>query len=98
MLQPIPRNWHAPKSECGSLNWNIGMRTDSWKQKAAQLKREIRALCLAMNDPRTPWYARILSEIIVGYAFSPIPFDLPCRVRVYLPLGAAAHGFAARDG
>jgi uncharacterized membrane protein YkvA (DUF1232 family) len=25
-----------------------------------------------MKDPRTPWYARVLAAIIVGYAFSPI--------------------------
>lgn len=48
------------------------MRIDSWKQKAKQLKREIHAVYLAMKDPRTPWYARVLAAIIVGYAFSPI--------------------------
>ena len=48
------------------------MLIDTWKQKAKQLKREIHAVYLAMKDPRTPWYARVLAAIIVGYAFSPI--------------------------
>ena len=48
------------------------MLIDTWKQKAKQLKREIQAVYLAMKDPRTPWYARVLAAIIVGYAFSPI--------------------------
>jgi uncharacterized membrane protein YkvA (DUF1232 family) len=43
-----------------------------WKQRAKQLKREIHAVYLAMKDPRTPWYARALAAVIVGYAFSPI--------------------------
>ena len=44
----------------------------NWKQRAKQLKREIHAVYLAMKDPRTPWYARVLASVIVGYAFSPI--------------------------
>jgi uncharacterized membrane protein YkvA (DUF1232 family) len=48
------------------------MWIDSWKQKAKQLKQEVHAVYLAMKDPRTPWYARALAAIVVGYAFSPI--------------------------
>jgi uncharacterized membrane protein YkvA (DUF1232 family) len=48
------------------------MGIDSWKQKAKQFKQEVHAVCLAMKDPRTPWYARVLAAIVVGYAFSPI--------------------------
>jgi uncharacterized membrane protein YkvA (DUF1232 family) len=48
------------------------MRFEAWKQKVRQLKCEIHAVCLAMRDPRTPWYGRVLAAIIVGYAFSPI--------------------------
>jgi uncharacterized membrane protein YkvA (DUF1232 family) len=36
------------------------------------LKTEVYALYLAYKDPRTPWYARVLAGIVVGYAFSPI--------------------------
>lgn len=65
-----------------------------WKQKAKQLKREIHAVYLAMKDPRTPWYARALAAVIVGYAFSPIdliPDPIPVLGYlddlVLLPLG-----------
>jgi uncharacterized membrane protein YkvA (DUF1232 family) len=70
------------------------MRIDSWKQKAKQLKHEIHAVYLAMKDPRTPWYARVLAAIIIGYAFSPIdliPDPIPIIGHlddlVLLPLG-----------
>jgi uncharacterized membrane protein YkvA (DUF1232 family) len=39
---------------------------------ARRLKRDIYALSLAARDPRTPWYAKLLAILIVGYAFSPI--------------------------
>lgn len=42
------------------------------KQRARQLKAETLALYLAVRDPRTPWYARLLVATIVAYAFSPI--------------------------
>jgi uncharacterized membrane protein YkvA (DUF1232 family) len=45
---------------------------DTWKRRARQLKAETYALYLAYRDPRTPWYARILAAVVVGYAFSPI--------------------------
>jgi len=70
------------------------MLIDSWKQKAKQLKSEIHSAYLAMKDPRTPWYARALAAIIVGYAFSPIdliPDPIPILGYlddlVLLPLG-----------
>ena len=46
--------------------------TDKWKKRAQQLKTEVYALYLAYRDPRTPWYARLLSALVVAYAFSPI--------------------------
>jgi uncharacterized membrane protein YkvA (DUF1232 family) len=36
------------------------------------LKRETYTLSLAYRDPRTPWYARIVTACVVAYAFSPI--------------------------
>jgi len=45
---------------------------ESWKRFASQLKRETYALYLAYRDPRTPWYAKAFSALVVGYAFSPI--------------------------
>ncbi len=36
------------------------------------MKMEIGVLFLALRDPRTPWYAKGLAVVIVGYALSPI--------------------------
>lgn len=44
----------------------------SWRERARQLKRETYALYLAYRDPRTPWYARLWTALVVAYAFSPI--------------------------
>jgi uncharacterized membrane protein YkvA (DUF1232 family) len=43
-----------------------------WRRRARQLKLEIYALYLAQRDPRTPWYAKVLTAIVVAYAFSPL--------------------------
>ena len=45
---------------------------DQLKQKASHLKRETTALYFACRDPRTPWYARAFSALVVAYLFSPI--------------------------
>lgn len=42
------------------------------KRRAKHLKGETLALYLAYKDPRTPWHARVVVAIIVGYALSPI--------------------------
>ncbi len=42
------------------------------KDRARRLKAETMALYLAVRDPRTPWYAKLLGAAIVAYAFSPI--------------------------
>lgn len=43
-----------------------------WKEKVDQLKREIHALYLACRHVDTPWYAKLLALLVVGYALSPI--------------------------
>jgi uncharacterized membrane protein YkvA (DUF1232 family) len=43
-----------------------------WKQRVRDLKKETYALFLAYKDPRTPWYAKVLTGLVVAYAFSPI--------------------------
>ncbi|HEX2952648.1 MAG TPA: DUF1232 domain-containing protein [Bacillota bacterium] len=48
------------------------MALESWKEKTRELKAEIYALYLAYRDPRVPWYAKLLSAAIIGYALSPI--------------------------
>lgn len=45
---------------------------EQWRRWARTLKHRIHALYLAARHPRTPWYAKILALIVVGYAFSPI--------------------------
>ena len=44
----------------------------SWKQQARQLSAQTYALYLAYRHPKTPWYAKALTALIVGYVFSPI--------------------------
>ncbi len=44
----------------------------SWKIKSKQLKTEVYALYLASKHPGTPWYAKVLAVLIIGYALSPI--------------------------
>src|SRR5450759_515441 len=44
-------------------------RTRRW---AARLKTETSAVYLACRDPRTPWYAKALAILVVGYALSHI--------------------------
>jgi uncharacterized membrane protein YkvA (DUF1232 family) len=70
------------------------MFVETWKRRSRQLKREIHAVYLVMKDPRTPWDARVLAAIIVGYAFSPvdlIPDPIPILGYlddlILLPLG-----------
>ena len=43
-----------------------------WKARAAALGREIPALFLALRRRETPWYAKLLAGLTVGYALSPI--------------------------
>ena len=70
--------------------------SETWKQRARELKIQIYAIYLAYRDPRVPLYARIFAAGVVGYAFSPI--DLipdPIPILGYLddlvivPLGIA---------
>ncbi|MCL6559986.1 MAG: DUF1232 domain-containing protein [Firmicutes bacterium] len=42
------------------------------KEKAKQLKKDIPAVFLALKKKETPWYAKILAILTVGYALSPI--------------------------
>jgi uncharacterized membrane protein YkvA (DUF1232 family) len=52
------------------------MKTPAWyarlKKRAEQLKREIWAVFLALNDPATPTLARNIIVIAIAYAASPV--------------------------
>lgn len=45
---------------------------DSLKQRSRTMKRDVMALWIAYRDPRTPWYAKVFSAVVVAYALSPI--------------------------
>lgn len=44
-------------------------RLRTWSRR---LKGEVVAVAIAMKDPKTPWYAKVLGAGIVAYALSPI--------------------------
>lgn len=43
-----------------------------WKARAKQLKADVPAVFLALKDRETPWTAKVLAGLTVGYALSPI--------------------------
>lgn len=51
---------------------NIGKLVERWKCQVKRVKVETYALYMAYKDPRVPWYAKVFTAMIVGYAFSPI--------------------------
>ena len=44
----------------------------SIKDKLEELKHSIATIYLAMNKPETPWIAKFMAFLTVGYALSPI--------------------------
>ena len=44
----------------------------SLKDRAKQLKTDIPAVFLALRRKETPWYAKLVAGLTVGYALSPI--------------------------
>tara|TARA_R100001369_G_scaffold22674_2_gene41315 strand:+ start:19884 stop:20279 length:396 start_codon:yes stop_codon:yes gene_type:complete len=46
------------------------------KSKVKKLKNEIQILSIAYSDPRTPWTAKLLIGLTVGYLLSPIDLIL----------------------
>lgn len=43
-----------------------------FNNKTELLKTDAYALYLATRDPRTPWLAKVIAVLVVGYALSPI--------------------------
>ncbi|MFB6361843.1 MAG: YkvA family protein [Halobacteriales archaeon] len=59
-------------------------------------RAEVTALAVALRDPRTPWYAKLVAALTVGLAVSPldpIPDVIPVLGHlddaVFIPLGAS---------
>jgi len=44
----------------------------SLKERVKSLKTEVHAVYLASKDARTPWYAKLLMVLVIGYAISPL--------------------------
>ena len=42
------------------------------KERAKQLKKDIPTVFLALKKKETPWYAKVLAILTIGYALSPI--------------------------
>jgi uncharacterized membrane protein YkvA (DUF1232 family) len=42
------------------------------KERASQLKKDIPAVFLALRRKETPWYAKVMAVMTIGYALSPI--------------------------
>lgn len=49
-----------------------GAVAEGWRARAKAVKKDIRALRLALTDARTPWYVKALAFCVVVYAISPI--------------------------
>lgn len=45
---------------------------ERFKAWIAKLEQEVIALWFAYRHPDTPWHARLVAALVVGYAFSPI--------------------------
>lgn len=55
-----------------TLNSQSIYNMKQWRQKAKELKREIYALTLACQNPKVPWYVKLLATCTIAYALSPI--------------------------
>ncbi len=49
-----------------------GKLRDRLDARARELKRDLYALYLAYRKPQMPWYLKVLTAAVVGYALSPI--------------------------
>jgi uncharacterized membrane protein YkvA (DUF1232 family) len=46
--------------------------TETLRNWARRVRREVAALAIAARDPRTPWLAKALAMLVAAYAMSPI--------------------------
>ena len=45
---------------------------ENLKKKALKIKEDVFTLWFAYRDNRTPWYAKLLTAVVLAYAFSPV--------------------------
>jgi len=81
------------KSKSTNFVKKVGI-IQKWKNWARTIQCKIFTLCLAYQDARVPWYAKVFTGCIVAYAFSPIdlipdviPFLGYLDDLILLPLG-----------
>jgi uncharacterized membrane protein YkvA (DUF1232 family) len=67
---PCPSRQGAGQADKGSGSGQAA--SGRWRRRARALKKEVYALYLAYRDPRTPWYGKVFTALVVAYAFSPI--------------------------
>lgn len=48
------------------------MLIDRLRRWARRVKQDLVVVYLAVRDPRTPWYVKVLAGAVVAYALSPI--------------------------
>ena len=53
---------------------DMDKQPNKWKEFIQNLKQNVYILYLAYRHPKTPWYAKAFSLLIVAYALSPIDF------------------------
>ncbi len=91
-MEDQPRSPGGPSADGPGAPQTLKQR---WKGRAERLRTDTYALYLAYQDPRTPWYAKLLAAGLVVYAISPIdliPDFIPVLGLlddlIILPLGA----------
>ena len=58
--------------ESGSQQDRPAPARQTLRDRAHALRADTYALYLAVRDPRVPWYAKLLTGLVVAYALSPI--------------------------
>ncbi len=74
---PVSRSHfvHTLEIEFSSLSLyrlDASILMTKWKIRAHALKSSAMAVYVAVRDPRTPWYVRVLAVCVATYALSPI--------------------------
>lgn len=52
--------------------YGVNLSIDRLRRWARRVKQDLVVIYLAVRDPRTPWYVKVLAGAVVAYALSPI--------------------------